>query len=226
MVQNRTTFLIVTLVSVILMCVILVVAAYFIYEMQPQPSIAPGGVLFSDDFSISGNGWETWEDPEGSWVGHQSGGLRFVIGQPHYDYWSRLPETYADVYLEVNALKISGPDDNSFGVLCRAQGDESYYAFLVTSDGYYGILKVQNGNYVFLSDPAGFTYSESIHRGQASNLIGAYCAGDYLLLTVNGEALAQAHDGDLAAGQVGLIAGSSDAAGVDILFDNFLLYKP
>ena len=226
MAQNRTSFLIVTLVSVILICVILIVAAYIIFWMQAEPSIAPGGVLFSDDFSVSGRGWETWEDSEGSWVGHQSGGLRFVIGQPHYDYWSRLPESYSDVFMEVNALKIGGPDDNSFGLLCRAQEDESYYAFLITSDGYYGILKVYNGGYMFLSDPAGLVYSESIHRGQASNQIGVYCAGDHLLLIVNGEALAQATDSDLVSGQVGLIAGSSDAAGVDILFDNFVLYKP
>jgi hypothetical protein len=226
MAQNKPILRIAALLVVVLMLAILAGAAYYLFEVQPHPPIAPGGVLFSDDFSVSGRGWETWEGAEGSWVGHQSGGLRILVGQPYYDYWTRLPERYTDVYIEVDALTIGGPNDNNFGLLCRAQGDESYYAFLITSDGYYGIIKVHNGSFVYLSAPDGLTYSESIHRGLASNRIGAYCAGGHLLLAVNGEVLAQADDDDLSSGQVGLTAGSSEEAGVDILFDNFVIYQP
>ena len=169
------------LASVVLAFVILAGAADYVFEIKPHPAIASGGILFSDDFTISGRSRETWEETQGSSVGHQSGGLRFLIGQPQYDYWSRLPERYAGVYMNLDALKIGGPEDNSLCLLCRAHGDESYYAFLITSDGYSGILKVQNGNYVYFSDPDGLTYSEAIHRGQAIKRIGAYCAGAHLL---------------------------------------------
>lgn len=226
MAQIRPLLRIAALVLIVVILAILAGAFYYYIEMQPQPSIASGGVLFSDDFSVSGGGWETWGGSGGSWVGYQNGGLRFLIEQPHYDYWSRLPDRYQDVYIEVDALKNFGPDDNSFGLLCRMQADESYYAFLITSDGYYGIIKVQNGIYSYLSGVDGLSYSESIHRGLASNRIGAYCAGSHLLLAVNGEVLAQVDDGDLVSGRVGLVAGSSDETGVDILFDNFVIYQP
>jgi hypothetical protein len=43
---------------------------------------------------------------------------------------------------------------------------------------------------------------------------------------VNGVAVMNATDTDLSGGLVGLIAGTFEESGVDILFDNFIVTKP
>jgi hypothetical protein len=45
-------------------------------------------------------------------------------------------------------------------------------------------------------------------------------------LYVNGEQLAQVQDARLTHGDVGLLAGSFDDPGVDVIFDNFVAIQP
>jgi hypothetical protein len=49
---------------------------------------------------------------------------------------------------------------------------------------------------------------------------------DGLILWVNGQKLSVVRDGDFLHGDVGVIAGTNENAGVDILFDNFVVYNP
>jgi hypothetical protein len=60
----------------------------------------------------------------------------------------------------------------------------------------------------------------------ATNHIRADCIQDKLSLYVNGVHLIDVIDGDLLEGNVGLIAGTWDTPGTDILFDNFLVIQP
>ena len=41
----------------------------------------------------------------------------------------------------------NGRCSNSFGVICRYQDEENFYAGLITSDGYAGIFEVKEGIY-------------------------------------------------------------------------------
>ena len=34
-----------------------------------------------------------------------------------------------------------GPDDNDFGIICRYIDDNQFYYAIISSDGYYGIVR-------------------------------------------------------------------------------------
>jgi len=43
--------------------------------------------------------------------------------------------------VEVDALKVGGERDNRFGIICRAADLNSFYTFIISSDGYYALGK-------------------------------------------------------------------------------------
>ena len=67
---------------------------------------------------------------------------------------------------------------------------------------------------------------DDIRQGSTTNHIKAECFGNQLTLYVNGVLLTSVSDATLANGDVGLLASTYDEAGVDILFDNFLVTLP
>jgi len=56
--------------------------------------------------------------------------------------------------------------------------------------------------------------------------VRADCVGSTLTLYVNGEKLEQVTDSTFDSGDVGLLGGSFETGGVDLLFDNFIVYQP
>jgi hypothetical protein len=181
--------------------------------------------IYADDFSNPKSGWETWTDANGSFVAYQNNGLRILVKDQQFDYWSRPGRRFVDASIEVDAIKLAGPNDNDFGLICRYQDRNNFYAFLISSDGYAGIIKVADGKYNVLNGTE-LAYSQSIRQGEALNHLQANCVGQSLALAVNGEVVAQVQDAAFAAGEVGVVAGTNDNPGVDIFFDNFVVNKP
>ncbi len=116
-----------------------------------EPGLENSLILFMDDFTDPASGWQTMGSVSGSSVKYEHQGLRLMVNEPETDYWSIQAINIQDVQLAVDASKISGPDDNTFGLICRFSDGNQFYAFLVSSDGYYAILKVNNGDYTLLS---------------------------------------------------------------------------
>jgi hypothetical protein len=193
-------------------------------EAPKTQAAQSGAVLFADDFTNPNSGWDTWTQ-NGSVVSYQDGFLRIYVAETQYSFWSRPGKRYDDALIQVDAVRIAGPEDNDMGILCRYKDEDNFYAFLISSDGYGGIMKVKDGRYNLLTGDA-LSYYAAIQTGEKINTIGAGCVGSTLTLTVNGEQLASVDDSDFAAGEVGVIAGTYGQAGVDIAFDNFLVMKP
>lgn len=187
--------------------------------------IDPGSVVYFDNFSNPESGWQVWSSDSAE-ISYASDGLTFKIKEANYDYWSLPGQRFTDSTLAVDATLIEGPTDNDFGLLCRFQNEYNFYAFLVSSDGYGGIIKVKDGYYQTLNSPDGLEYGAMIQQGQATNQIRADCVGTRLTLYVNQEKFLEAEDADFTTGDVGLIAGSYGQPGVEILFDNFFVLKP
>lgn len=187
--------------------------------------IDPGSVVYFDNFDNPESGWQVWSS-ESATIAYAADGLRFHINEANYDYWSLPGQRFSDSTLAVDATLIEGPTDNDFGLLCRFQNEYNFYAFLVSSDGYGGIIKVKDGLYKTLNSPDGLEYGAMIQQGQATNQIRADCVGSRLTLYVNQEKFLEVEDLDFTVGDVGLIAGSYSQPGVDILFDNFFVLKP
>ncbi len=210
-----------------ILIVMLLVAPACRLLVDPATPPSAGGasrVLFSDDFSAPTSGWSQVTAASGESI-YLDGAYRIFVNQPNVDIWSKPGKSFQDVRIEVNAFKVGGERDNRFGVLCRAIDDDSFYTFIISSDGYYGIGLIDGQDYQLIGMDA-LQPSDAIRLGSASNHIRADCVGDTLTLTVNGVQLAQVQDTRFPLGDVGLIAGTYATPGTDIRFDDFVVYQP
>jgi hypothetical protein len=192
-------------------------------NLQSPPAVS-GDVLFQDDFTRTMSGWDRYKDDLYS-ADYATGGYRIQVFAPQTDAWANPGLNLTDVRIEFDATKQAGPDNNSFGVLCRYQDTHDFYFFLISSDGYTGIGISIDGRRVLLSGDTMYP-SGAVLLGDATNHIRADCIGSQLALYVNGILVAQAQSSQWGSGDVGLTAGSYDEPGVDILFSNFSVIQP
>jgi len=191
----------------------------------PNPILSTPGILFSDDFSNPSSGWDQVDEPL-YMTDYYENSYRIFENETMADVWSN-PDSlsFGDVTVKVDAIKKAGPDDNDFGLICRYQDVDHFYYAVISSDGYFGIIKVTSDGSATLGRE-NLEFSDSVSQGYASNRIRLDCIGDVLTLYVNGDQLDRQIDDDYAIGNVGLIAGTYNTAGTDILFDNFIVLQP
>jgi len=194
-----------------------------LFASTPTPVSQSGETLFYDDFTNPSTGWDRFTSAEGT-MDYDGSGYRFLVNALQANFWSTPGKSFRDVRMEVDVAKLSGPDENRIGLLCRFV-DDNYYFFMVSSDGYYTIGKYIGGNAIQLGQSE-MQYDESIHTGLAVNHLRADCKGSTLILFVNGTPVAKAEDADLTEGDVGLLAGTFAQPGVDVIFDNFVVLQP
>ena len=181
-------------------------------------------VLFQDDFSDTSSGWDRVNVTDGI-TDYEDGVYRIFVDIDNTDYWANPGLNFTDTIIEVNATKVGGPEDNDFGLICRHQDTGNFYIFLISSDGFFGILRVINGEQELLGLDE-MEYSEAIKTGNVTNIIRADCIGSALTLYANGTQLITVEDSSLEAGDVGLLAGTFDTPGADIHFDNYVVRQP
>ncbi len=182
-------------------------------------------ILLIDDFSSNLNNWNVWENEAGSAVSYFQQGLVFIVNIPQYDYISVTNGSFGDVRIEATANKLTGSDDNDYGIICRYKNEKNYYGFIISSDGFFGIIKVKEGIYQLLNNTS-MEFNFMIHTGNEFNFLRMDCIGNAISAYVNNTKLVEVTDPDFLDGQVGLMAGSFSKPGVAILFDNFLVLKP
>jgi hypothetical protein len=198
----------------------------------PSLPSAPGGdtggdpnVLFSDDFSDTGSGWDVYTETNGS-VDYSAGSYRILVTSADMMVWGNPYQDFQnDVRVVVDATKAGGPDDNALGIICRYQDVENFYMFIISSDGYAGIAMYKNNEFIILSGE-NMEPSDAINLGATTNHLEATCIGSTLTLLINGTQVAAVTDTSLSGGDVGLFAKSFSESGVDILFDNLVVSKP
>lgn len=196
---------------------------------QPTPASppleAPEDYVVADDFSPPNMAWGRF-DAEQSAVYALAGelyledqGSRAAVSAPLTNY------EYADVTVKVQVRHVQGEVDNWMGVICRQQDDDNYYLFGISADGYYLIVKVEDGTSMPLVEP---TFSETIQGGKETNTIQARCRGSEFTLWVNDQQVAQHTDDTFtAAGNVALFADAiTNGATTTVAFDNFILTSP
>ncbi len=182
-------------------------------------------VLFQDDFANTDSGWNRVRDSTGNVTDYENGGYRILNNQTISHVWANPGLKFNDVHVEVDAAKTSGPDDNYFGVICRYKDGSNFYILAISSDGYYGIVKVQNGGLSLLGSDQ-MQPSEAIKQGNAANHLSVDCKGKKLSLSVNGQLLSSVEDNTFSSGDVGLEVTTRQTAGVDVLFTQFSVTRP
>lgn len=190
-----------------------------------KESSVSGSVLLSDDFSKNTNGWGTAGNGIGS-ISFLYDGLDIKVDTPNSLLWTVTGDQFRDSQIEVDAVLLSGPTDDAFGVICRYQDDQHFYGFLLSHDGYYGIFKMQDGNLLLADSQEGLKFSETIRQGGIVNHIQAVCQGTTLKLSINGEVVSMVEDDSYSKGQMGLIVGTYESAGVELFFDNLFVLQP
>ena len=184
-----------------------------------------GTILFSDDFSSTTSGWDQIEGEEYK-ATYNNGAYQITVNETLSDAWSNPGNfNFTDVRVEVEATKYGGSDNNDFGIICRYKDTTHFYFAAISSDGYYGILKMSDGKYSVIGRE-NLIPSDLINLGTATNHLRFDCVGSTLTLYINGTQVDQQMDTEYTSGNIGLIAGTYDEAGTDILFDNFYVYQP
>ncbi|MBS1248965.1 MAG: hypothetical protein MAG431_00536 [Chloroflexi bacterium] len=215
-----------TLFAVLALLVASLACSFFGTQDNDQDGTENGIIEFQDDFSDPSSGWDRVNEGKGITDYTDDEQYRFLIKQPWVDFWTNPGlDDLKNVIIEVRATKKGGPDDNDFGVICRYQDKGNFYFFLISSDGFYAIGKMQNGERTLIK-PDQMYPSPHIKKGEETNNLQVKCDGKNLTLSVNKEEIAKTSDDTfIAGGDVGLIAGAFDESGVDILFDNFVVRK-
>lgn len=182
-----------------------------------------GEILNIYDFSFYDAYWELDSDVGSiQYVGEE---LHFEMWESSVYVWQFDGYTYEDVIIDVDAFVVSPGGDGDFGLLCRYQDADNFYALEVSEDGYYSIWKYVNGEFSYMWEegwrylPLELDYAYNVH-------LTASCVGDKLMLAVDGELLAEVIDTDLTYGSAGMIAGTWEAPELTVGFDNFLVSAP
>jgi hypothetical protein len=191
-------------------------------------TVLPGSdVFFQDDFSNPASGWDrvTGTDGETNYAGDS---YRLFSALPDYYLWANPGRLFErDVRIEADAIKIGGPNDGVFGLICRYQDAGNFYVFMISADGQAGIARVQSGRDLVMLSGESLQPSSRIQTGLATNHLQADCLGSTFALFVNGEQVASANDSVIGSGgDVGLWLGDFDMPGVDVHFDNFIVRRP
>jgi hypothetical protein len=187
----------------------------------PPPTLMPG-LLFIEEFTDAASGWPV-ETTETSVTEYADGGYRITLNAPESRVVSTVGPTLGNVRILVDAVLVDGGLDNYYGLMCRYLDGGNFYMGLITSDGFYAIVKYQEGAPTFLSSDR-FQESIVINQGNSLNLMEMSCIGSQISLTVNGQQIALVEDDGISAGDVGMVVGTISAESTSILFDNFTLY--
>lgn len=181
-------------------------------------------VLFEDDFSDPGSGWQVRDTDSGS-VGYGGGSYIVISREESVTISGRANRSYDNLVIEVDATQVSAPanDNNDYGVVCRRQANGDAYYLLISGDGKYSIQKNLGDEFVRLVD---WTSSDAIRRGNATNRIRAVCDSSDLMLFANGELLAEVSDSAFFEGDIGLTAMTYEDEPTEIHFDNLVVSAP
>lgn len=186
-----------------------------------------------------------------------SGALRIEVNEVESLPFSQAKPYFADFDFRAQATAVDGPDGNGYGLIFRLQnkdntslGDDDFYLFQVSSDGYYRVLRSFNGQQKELStwipspvvnQHIGATnYLRVVAKGSqfqffVNNQLMELCIPDdpngesTFPITgecVGGKMLDTLTDSSIPNGQVGVVAQTLDQAGVVVDFDNLIIYGP
>ncbi|MGQ0602010.1 MAG: hypothetical protein ACT4QE_09985 [Anaerolineales bacterium] len=187
---------------------------------EPTPSLPPG-VLLVDDFSDPSSGWATGADTDGS-LDYERGQYAFRVQTGSYFTWGNLSRREFDnVRIEVEVDNQSASTEPTFGVICHYQDSANFYYAGFGSDGYYAIVRSEDGADTFLSaERAEWAPSDAITTNADAYTLAVECANGTITLQVDGAVIASAEDATFASGQIGLFVLTFDQPEAHVRFDN------
>jgi hypothetical protein len=189
-----------------------------------QPTASP--LLFSDDFGDPNSGWYVETNPESERL-YKDGEFHIGVFKANLDSWSWSNhfDDLADFAVEVDARRVEGPLKNDYGILVRfqtASDVDGFYMFGVSSDGHYWVQLSQGDDW---SELVAWKPSDAVRQGSAVNHLRVECDGPRMSFLVNSRLVAEVEDSMWTSGDIGLVAGTFDEAGVVVNFDNLRVWR-
>lgn len=172
----------------------------WLYEL-PVARPAPGELLYATTFDAFGDEWDIYGGRESVQIAQAdsvgltqddapvAGSMLLINNDSPYTnmiVFSVLARKFNDMDLRLTAQQLAGPDDNQFGVIFRYRDVDNFYAFLISSDGYYSLVKKQDGMFESVSV---YGLSDVIHQGTVPNEIRILALGDTFQFFVNGQVM-------------------------------------
>ena len=210
-----------------------------------------GGLLYVTTFDAFNEDWTQYQGRLSSEVTNSV--LRVSVDEPVAGPYSVASPHMADFDVRVQARAVEGPEDNGFGVVFREQDRNNFYYFLISSDGYYQVVRTLDGRPREIS-----TWIETpfVNRGVGAvntlrvvgrgNEFQFYVNEQPLLLCIPDDPNAQSTwnwldeicidgamldtyvDDHFPTGRLGVVATTIEGSetGVIVDFDNVLVYEP
>jgi hypothetical protein len=183
---------------------------------EPLVAVEPvaNGSL-TDDFSNENSGWDVYSYESGSaYYFNGEYYLEDIDGEPYYQARSYVNMDNVEMNIDVRVDQSDGLNEIDF--ICRYVDENNNYEFRLTEDGYVGISKWLDSEYINLVDlqPGSAALGTGVHR------VTVVCDGSYLSLSVDGALLAETTDESFVSGDVGLAVYTADNYFV-AAFDNF-----
>jgi len=191
----------------------------------PEPTAPPETAteLFTDAFAAPTAAWARFDTTASAAYVQQGEFYLEDRGRGNSVYTQLLGQNFADVVIQVTVRYVEGTQDNWMGVLCRQQDEENYYLFAISADGYYLMLKVENGSSTPLEGP---TATEAINTGLTENTLEARCEGETLTLRLNDTLTVTHTDSSFQEGAVALFTDAVRGGTTTAAFDDFHLLRP
>jgi hypothetical protein len=99
----------------------------------------PGALLYASTFTQDADAWQQDEGLISSEV--RDGTIRLAVNEANTGIYSAVSPYFGDFDLSMDARAVEGEIDNGFGVVFRRKDPENYYSFIISSDGYYRVLR-------------------------------------------------------------------------------------
>jgi len=186
--------------------------------LLPTPTVPNWPVVLADDFDDPESGFARDSDAE-SQLSYEGGRYSIgVIPETHLA-WSSRGGYVSDFVMEV---AVSAETEVGFaGMIFRKQGELQSYAFTVTPDGQYSLMKFGQVAEMILD----WRESSDIRTGAETNRLRVACVGATMTLYVNGEYLDTVRDTTFPQGEVGMIVGTLEGETHALFhFDNLRVY--
>ena len=174
---------------------------------------------------------ETWGDA-GEWDEVDGEDFTIEVDDEQYLFdensqnlvWGVNRTEHDDVVMHVEIERLSDGEASLFGMMCRVDPDDlnNGYSFIFSSDGQYSI-GYWDGEYNSLVSDV-FEDSNDIENDDSYEMT-VVCVGEYLALYVDGVLIDEVEDDTYDEGYAGMAAVSRDDDGLEVTFDNLVIWE-
>lgn len=208
----------------------------------------PDQLLYVTTFDAFNADWEQYNERNSAEI--VNGALEVYLGRPGRIVYSEAQPYFDDFDVSVDTRAVEGPEDNAYGIVFRQRDRNNFYAFLISSNGFYRVERTLQGSTVPLSD---WDASPLIQTGlNVNNRLRVVGYKDRFQFFINGQqvelcipddpnavstfdALGECMEGQwhptlidnhLRYGRVALGVKDDPSVGVRVMFDNVVIYGP